>query len=155
MLAHLLRTFHVERLALALRVEVDAYEHTMIFKHITRQYRRSAVGLVILGALLSFALGQRVGHVRTESLNVARSHSVPIVSARTSGAIGTAVVTQTNKPAATVPLRTSTGAAFQSWHTEQKHSHGHGKGDTLATLVAAFQSYSAGYGSHQGGGDGD
>lgn len=154
MLAHLLRRFYVVRLAIALRVEVDAHEYTMIHNLISTQYRRSAVGLVVLGSLLSFALGQHAGHTRTESLNVAHEHSVPIVSARASGAIGTAIVVQANKPAATTPLSTSAGATLQGGHTDQKHGHGHGKGDSLVTLVTAFQSYSDGFGSYQGG-DGD
>src|SRR5690242_8112544 len=100
----------------------------MIFNSLSIQYRRSAIGLIALGSLLSFALGQHVGHQRSEILTVARTRSAPIVSMRASGAIGTAVVTQTNRPAPQ-----STGFVLQGGHTQQKHGHEHGKGDSLVT----------------------
>ncbi|HEX8035805.1 MAG TPA: hypothetical protein VF510_18260 [Ktedonobacterales bacterium] len=122
----------------------------MIFNTISTQYRRSAIGLIALGSLLSFALGQHVGHGRTETLNIARTHSVPIVSMRASGAIGTAVVTQPNRP-----VLQSTSVVFQSTHAQQKHGHGHGKGDSLVTLVTTEHSHGDHHGSHDGGGKGD
>lgn len=117
----------------------------MTLNVISTKYRRSAVGIVMLGSLLSFALGQHVGHGRTPTLNVARTHGVPIVNARASGDIGT-VVPQTSKPATTVPLGTSASVTFQGGHTEQKHGHEHGKGDSLVTLVTI--NHSAGEGDH-------
>jgi hypothetical protein len=135
-------------------VEVDAHEHTMIFNTISTQYRRSAIGLIALGSLLSFALGQHVGHGRTETLNIARTHSVPIASMRASGAIGTAVVAQPNRPLLQ-STSTGTSTASQNTHAQQKHGHGHGKGDSLVTLVTTEHSHGDHHGSHDGGGKGD
>ena len=126
----------------------------MIFNSISIQYRRSAIGLIALGSLLSFALGQHVGHGHTETLSVARTHSVPIVSMRASGAIGTAVVTQTNRPLLQ-STTTGTSTASQGTHTQQKHGHGHGKGDSLVTLVTTDHSHGDHHGSHDGGSEGD
>ncbi|MGZ3667231.1 MAG: hypothetical protein ACXVDA_22415, partial [Ktedonobacterales bacterium] len=118
----------------------------MIFNSISTQYRRSAIGLIALGSLLSFALGQHVGHGHTESLSVAHTHSVPIVTMRASGAIGTAVVTQPNRPLLQ-SATTGTSTASQGTHTQQKHGHGHGKGDSLVTLVTTDHSHGDHHGS--------
>jgi hypothetical protein len=125
----------------------------MIFDSISTQYRRSAIGLIALGSLLSFALGQHVGHTRSENLSVAHTHSVPAVTTmRASGAIGTAVVTQPNRP---VLQSTTTTAASQGTHTQQKHGHGHGKGDSLVALVTTDHSHGDHHGSDKHGGEGD
>ncbi|MGZ3667867.1 MAG: hypothetical protein ACXVDA_25660 [Ktedonobacterales bacterium] len=126
----------------------------MIFNSISTQYRRSAIGLIALGSLLSFALGQHVGHQPSETLNVARTQSVPIVSMRASGAIGTAVVPQTNR-SLLQSTTTKTSIASQSTHTQQKHGHGHGKGDSLVTLVTTDHSHGDHHGSDKHGGEGD
>lgn len=123
----------------------------MILNVISTRYRRTAIGMVVLGALLSFALGQQVGHGRTATFNVARTHNIPAVSAHTSGAIGT-LVPQTIKTSPTDML--STSAAYQGGHTEQKHGHGHGKGDSLVTLVTTSHSQGNGdHSSHKGDGN--
>lgn len=115
----------------SLYVEVDAHEQTMTLDTLSTKYRRSAVGLLVLGSLLSFALGQRVGHGHTATLNVARTYSIPAISAnaRAIGDIGTVVPQQMVKRTTTVSLATSTGGVtYQSGQTAPRHSHGHGRG---------------------------
>lgn len=129
------------------------YEHTMTLSTISTKYKRSAVGLLMVGSMLSFALGQQAGHGHghTATLNVARTHSAPIVSARASGDIGTVVPQIIRQP--TSPVVLSAGTAQQSTQTGQKHGHGHGKGDSLVTLVTT--SHSKGDGTHSPHNSGD
>ncbi len=128
------------------------YEYTTALNTlstISTKYKRSAVGLLMVGSMLSFALGQQVGHGHTATLNVARTHSAPFVSARTFGDIGT-VVPQTTKPTVVYSTRTTQ----QSTQTGQRHRHEHGKGDGLVTLVTTFHSAGDGHHSPHNGGDG-
>ncbi len=129
------------------------YEHTLTLSTISTKYKRSAVGLLMVGSMLSFALGQQVGHGHTATLNVARTHSAPIVIARTFGDIGTVVPQTTKHP--TAPAVLSAGTAQQSTQTGQKHGHGHGKGDSLVTLVTTLHSTGDGkHSPHNGDGSG-
>ncbi|MGZ3714812.1 MAG: hypothetical protein ACXVA4_05290, partial [Ktedonobacterales bacterium] len=82
-------------------------------------------------------------------MSVARTQRVPIMTMRASGAIGTAVVTQPNRP---LLQSATTTTASQSAHTQQKHGHGHGKGDSLVTLVTTDHSHGDHHGPHQDGG---
>lgn len=126
-------------------------KHTMTLNTLSTKHKRSAVGLLLVGSMLSFALGQNVGHGRIATLNVARTHSASTFSVRTSGDIGT-VVPQMSKPSSPVIL--STGAAHQSTQAAQKHGHGHGKGDSLVTLVTTSHSQGNGdHSSHKGDGN--
>ena len=115
------------------------------------EYKRSLAGLLVLGSLLSFALGQRVGHGHAATLNVAQTHIAPIVSIHTNGAIGTVIVTQSGNHA----TQTGNSLLSQSTNTGHKHGHGHGKADGLVMLVTLDHHQGDGeHSRHKDGGDG-